>query len=40
VHDQRVVTARCASSACGTARHSQAFRWLISDEVLTYTFCN
>jgi hypothetical protein len=39
-HGRRVVTARCASSACGTTRRSPTFQWLIDDEVLSYTFYN
>jgi hypothetical protein len=38
VHGRRLVTAQCTSSSCGMARHSPMFRWLIGDEVLTYTF--
>jgi hypothetical protein len=37
-HDQRGVTVRCASNACGMVRCLLVFRWVIGDEVLTYTF--
>jgi hypothetical protein len=39
-HGWHVVTAWCASNACGTVQRSPVFQWLIGDEVLTYTFYN
>jgi hypothetical protein len=39
-HGRCMLTTRCASSVRGMAQRSPAFRWLILDKVLTYTFYN